>query len=278
MEDWMRDLLKEHRTESGELPPPWSVFPSYTRYTIGWRMGIGESYLWAWRDWYKATLSTPEARQAYLRRQRPAPVTWADHVCDVLQPERDRWEVSAEQRAHLLALGFIAPDAAYLNWRAMQKEIPPVPWLGGSDPASETRYNERLFTFQARCWAEHRAAGSMQAWLSSHPKPPPAWRPVRDALQAACADGLVEPAHGFARLAAELAAYGGFARPPWAVGVSAERYAECYDLDAHYADAWALWASSTFEDQPSWQAYLEPHPPPDGRWAALLAQQIAIAG
>ena len=32
--------------------PPWVAFPDYPRYSMGFRMGVGEDYLMQFRDWY----------------------------------------------------------------------------------------------------------------------------------------------------------------------------------------------------------------------------------
>ena len=34
------------------VPPPWHEFPEIPRGSIGWRIGEGEDYLYAWRDWF----------------------------------------------------------------------------------------------------------------------------------------------------------------------------------------------------------------------------------
>ena len=55
------------------MPPPWMAFPEIERYSIGWRMGYGEDYIYRFGDWLD-TLS-PEERTEY-RALFPEPVTW----------------------------------------------------------------------------------------------------------------------------------------------------------------------------------------------------------
>ena len=55
------------------MPPPWMAFPEIERYSIGWRMGYGEDYIYRFGDWLD-TLS-PEERTEY-RSLFPEPVTW----------------------------------------------------------------------------------------------------------------------------------------------------------------------------------------------------------
>lgn len=42
------------------LPPPWLAYPEIERYSIGWRMGYGEDYLYKFSDWF---YSLPEEEQ-----------------------------------------------------------------------------------------------------------------------------------------------------------------------------------------------------------------------
>ena len=81
------------------MPPPWMAFPEIERYSIGWRMGYGEDYIYRFGDWLD-TLS-PEERTEY-RTLFPEPVTWkgwwddedssevlehGDFLVDAWQPE-----------------------------------------------------------------------------------------------------------------------------------------------------------------------------------------------
>ena len=33
------------------MPPPWLVYPEIERYSIGWRMGYGEDYIYKFWNW-----------------------------------------------------------------------------------------------------------------------------------------------------------------------------------------------------------------------------------
>ena len=55
------------------MPPPWLAHREIERYSIGWRMGHGEDYIYRFGDWLD-TLS-PEERTEY-RTLFPEPVTW----------------------------------------------------------------------------------------------------------------------------------------------------------------------------------------------------------
>lgn len=83
--------------QGGELEPPWARFPWISRYSIGWRMGMGESYSMLWSD-FAEKITTPDEALAYLRRHPPAPRTWADTVAHWLgQIERDRAEAAEDE-------------------------------------------------------------------------------------------------------------------------------------------------------------------------------------
>ena len=55
------------------MPPPWLAHREIERYSIGWRMGYGEDYIYRFGDWLD-TLSPEE--QAKYRALFPEPVTW----------------------------------------------------------------------------------------------------------------------------------------------------------------------------------------------------------
>ena len=55
------------------MPPPWLAYREIERYSIGWRMGYGEDYIYRFGDWLD-TLS-PEERVEY-RSLFPEPITW----------------------------------------------------------------------------------------------------------------------------------------------------------------------------------------------------------
>ncbi|BDS11328.1 hypothetical protein [Aureispira anguillae] len=40
--------------------PPWKKYPKIWRFSIGWRMGKGESYLYQWESWF---LKLPKEEQ-----------------------------------------------------------------------------------------------------------------------------------------------------------------------------------------------------------------------
>ena len=59
--------------------PLWLAFPEIPRYSIGWRMGVGEDYAMEFGEWWE-TLSA-EAQQAYQQRY-PEPAGWRGWYAD----------------------------------------------------------------------------------------------------------------------------------------------------------------------------------------------------
>ncbi len=81
--------------QGGEMEPPWSRLPWIQRWSIGWRMGIGEDYGVMWTNFSDEKLHGLTEALAYLRRHPKAPRTWADWVA--------RWLSDVERRAELEA-------------------------------------------------------------------------------------------------------------------------------------------------------------------------------
>jgi ribA/ribD-fused uncharacterized protein len=68
------------------MPPPWMRHPDIPRGSLGWRMGYGEGYQYAWSDWYGAL---SKAERAEYQRLFPEPVTWPGYYGDEPSPEGD---------------------------------------------------------------------------------------------------------------------------------------------------------------------------------------------
>ncbi|WP_432664407.1 NADAR family protein [Wukongibacter baidiensis] len=65
--------MKKTYSLSKPMPPLWLMYPSITRYSIGWRMGYGEGYANEYFRWY-SSLSTEE-KQKY-QQMFPEPKGW----------------------------------------------------------------------------------------------------------------------------------------------------------------------------------------------------------
>jgi hypothetical protein len=253
MSDWQkscRAYLPENLDANGDLAPPWEQFPNYERYTIGWRMGSGESWLGMWGVFLEDFDPAFEARLAYLKRHPPAPINWAERVYDVLYPSHDKddedegeaqAQIEAQRRAELLHLGLIASDAAYPIWRSQQQGVR-WPWkFGGETPETTARYMTRNLWFWSRQVAELRSA---TAWKP--PEVPAEWQSCAEPLTT----GKLPPLdlrQGLLSMAQMLSA--GRVVPPWQLGLRVEDFADSFEMDMGYVDAFRLWMMSAFDDR-----------------------------
>lgn len=55
------------------MDPPWLKFPRIPLGSLGWRMGDGETYWYAFQDWFA---SQPEKARQDFSVQFPEPVGW----------------------------------------------------------------------------------------------------------------------------------------------------------------------------------------------------------
>lgn len=268
--------LSAHLDANGDLAPPWARFPGYERYTIGWRMGSGETWLGLWHD-FLGTLGSFEERLAYLTRHPPAPSSWAGAVHHVLYPssQGDEGEDEDEDdddeddddgvrlrakaiRDDLLARGLIASDIAYPTWLRQQDGVR-WPWTYSDDATVEdiARHWTRDLSFWSRQVAALRTAPQ---WTP--PQVPEAWRAVAGPLATGTAEPL-DPARGLLSLARVLAA--GHVTPPWQLGLTVDDFADSFEDDMGYVDAFRLWGMSVFDDRAHLQRYLDTTQMPD-RW------------
>ena len=289
--DWKQRCLArlpEHLDAHGDLAPPWERFPTYERYTIGWRMGTGEDGLGLWHVFLEQLGTSYEARLAYLRRHAAAPVTWASSVHQVLYPsarddgdnddddndddddddgdddEREK-QAAQERRTALLQQGLIASDAAYSTWLRQQEGVR-WPWTYAETPEHAARYWTRDLGFWSRQVASLRRA---PGWTA--PPVPDEWQACAAPLATGAA-GALDPDRGLLSLARALAA--GHVTPPWQLGLTPADFADSFEDDMGYVDAFRLWGMSVFDDREQLQRYLDGNTTQlPASWAGWIAEQ-----
>ncbi|WP_437826943.1 hypothetical protein [Sorangium sp. So ce1153] len=276
--DWKescRSRLREHLDLRGDLAPPWERFPDYERHTIGWRMGAGEDWMGLWGVFLEQLGRDPETRIAYLRRHPPAPVSWADAVHRVLYPaeegddddgDEDDPAAAAQRRSALLGQGLIASDVAFTTWLGQQRGVR-WPWEHHDTPEGAARYDTRELWFWSRQVAALRGSGG---WAP--PAVPGGWRACASALESGDA-GSVDPRHGLLTLARLLCA--GDVKAPWQLGLALADFADSYDDEMGYVDAFRLWGMSAFDDAHQLRRYLEATRAPSD-WEAWVADQLPV--
>lgn len=106
-------------TDKKLMPPLWLAYPYISRYSIGWRMGSGESYrdkLW---DWFDNELSKSE--QAEYKEMFPAPKRWYGF-----------WEEDEESEAdETNDMEFFQNDLFMNFWQKDGKPLFDLEWLKG---------------------------------------------------------------------------------------------------------------------------------------------------
>ncbi len=276
--DWKescRSRLRDHLDPRGDLAPPWERFPDYERYTIGWRMGAGEDWLGLWSVFLEQLASDLETRIAYLRRHPPAPVSWADAVYDALylatqgddeELEEEDLTVLAQRRSALLAQGLIASDVAFTTWLSQQNVVT-WPWERSATPEIAARYSTRDLWFWSRQVADLRKGSG---WTP--PAVPKTWQACALAVEIGDA-GAVDPRRGLRALAQFLCA--GHVKAPWQVGLDPTDFADTFDEDMGYVDAFRLWGMSAFDDAHQLRRYLDATRLPS-EWEAWVAEQILV--
>lgn len=251
-----------------EMIPPWEYFPTYERYTIGWRMGIGEDYL---RDWYTFVERLPKEyvfRLNYLKRHRPAPLSWGNLILTILYPESESaQEFGSSQKdiEKLLGLGLVEHDAAYQTWLNKQSTIMwPWSWPVSLTPQKAARFRTREFWFFSRQLNARRKMGVLELDFI-----PSAWQRFETQLFTGRL-GDVDLSQGLLTLSQMLCA--GLVKPPWVFGLTLDNFTDTFSMDMGYIDAFRLWIISAFDDRQLLQEMLRETQVSEN-WAAWVYEQ-----
>lgn len=259
----------------GDLMPPWEKFPTYERFTIGWRMGAGEDWLGLWNVFLDDLDRSSEARVAYLRRHPPAPETWADSVHEVLHPTSnpgdsamagDDDELSFDERyGPLREAGLIASDIAYETWLSQQGLVV-WPWKYSKTPEDAARYRAREFWFWSRRVVELRKDTTWSA-----PEVPEAWESCSAPLRSGELPA-VDLSQGLRTLAQMLAS--GRVVPPWQLSLTLDDFTDSFEMDMGFTDAFRNWGLSAFDDLAYLKRYLAETEAPEV-WHSWCMNQFA---
>lgn len=72
---WYQTHVAEMLAQYGDIPPPWIYADNSHPFSMGWRMGSGETHIMVFWDWWKKQAKPFEERIAYFRKW-PAPPRW----------------------------------------------------------------------------------------------------------------------------------------------------------------------------------------------------------
>jgi hypothetical protein len=272
--DWKesaRSRLADHLDVHGDIAPPWEEFPTYERYSLGWRMGGGEDWISLWSV-FMEDLGTNEAvRHAYLKRHRPAPMNWASNVWHVRHPDMERLdELTPAQYSELFEEGLIGHDVAYETWRTCEPDaLSWRPWTHADSPEEAARYDTRELLFWGRRVHEERVK---EGEVKSHAADviPEAWVDVVRVLRSGKLEPYdIKPEQGLWLVAMMCAT--GQVMMPWELGCDPGSFEDSFEMDMHYVDAFRLWSMSAFDDLASANLVLGEVPE---AWRAWVEEQI----
>ncbi|KFY23559.1 hypothetical protein V491_02496 [Pseudogymnoascus sp. VKM F-3775] len=97
--EWIESEITKLVTEHGVVPPPYFEYPEIHPFSIGWRMGGGESYMmvfWTWASREKGGMN--EAQRIAYCRQFPPPPLWLTWVINFIwrSEDDDRMDLDPE--------------------------------------------------------------------------------------------------------------------------------------------------------------------------------------
>lgn len=255
-----------------DMLPPWEQFPTFERFSIGWRMGPGEDYLHTWNAFIDDLPKEYHARLNYLKRHRPAPLNWCRTVLTVLIGETDseqQFDCSRAESLRLLDLGLIERDAAYQTWLTRQTGIVwPWTWPVSGTPELAARYRTRELWFFSRQLSTMRRSGPIE--LEGIPD---GWRRCETELVTGRL-GDLDLDQGLLALAQMLCA--GSIKPPWNFTLTLEDFSGSYAVDMKYTDAFRLWIMSAFDDDLLLQKMLNSTQAPR-KWVKWVYQQAGLS-
>ncbi|KXX66906.1 hypothetical protein [Flammeovirga sp. SJP92] len=81
--EWYLESSKALIDQYGDVPPPWVYGPNYHPYSIGWRMGGGESHLMILWEWLSQQNFSFDDRLKYLQKY-PNPPRWLQWIVEFL--------------------------------------------------------------------------------------------------------------------------------------------------------------------------------------------------
>ena len=72
-QSYVKKEIDRYLSELGEVPPHWVFRPDSHPYSIGWRMGDGESFVEVFYTWFEEYLTTENERINYFLKHDPPP-------------------------------------------------------------------------------------------------------------------------------------------------------------------------------------------------------------
>ena len=79
-DEWIKKAIEQELIGREDLLPPWIKYPGMPRFSIGWRMGNGESYNDMWNEWIQHL--DQGQKIAYFRKYAPIPTDFLTLVAE----------------------------------------------------------------------------------------------------------------------------------------------------------------------------------------------------
>ena len=108
----IKSQVKKSIEKHGDVPPPWVFRPNSHPYSIGWRMGAGETYIMVYSSWLNENCTSKEELIKFFKKY-PAPPRWLGNVANTiwnLEPMEESFDYS-EYFDELKKLGFEGTEA-----------------------------------------------------------------------------------------------------------------------------------------------------------------------
>jgi hypothetical protein len=102
------------------------------------------------------------------------------------------------------------------------------------------------------------------------------WRPFADRYSADHPPGRPALETGLEALTLFLAE--GWPPAPWAIDVPVSSFADTFDDDMGYADAFRLWLMCGFDDRPTFETYASTQPLAPSEWVGWMERELHLPG
>ncbi|HAS42473.1 MAG TPA: hypothetical protein DCS93_18485 [Microscillaceae bacterium] len=86
--EWYIQSKTDYLEKYGDVPPPWVYEPDAHPFSIGWRMGGGESHIMVLGEWLEEKAFSFDEKLAYVKKY-PAPARWYYWIVGFL------WDIEA---------------------------------------------------------------------------------------------------------------------------------------------------------------------------------------
>lgn len=88
-QEWYIKEVEHYMAKYGEIPPHWVIFPDTHPYSIGWRMGAGETFVMVFGNWWEDNFESEEEKIQFFLKYPPPP-RWLEVAASCI------WDIEIE--------------------------------------------------------------------------------------------------------------------------------------------------------------------------------------